>query len=257
MRSKRLVAALLAVMMTAIVMVSGAVAAPAKFTHATGSVWLSSPSQYVEFNAFDYGATGDRGTIHYTNFEAVSPGSGAWLPVAGTYTLTTALGGTPYAHSMTIDTVSVETPTRVLFSGSGYYIADPAYTWTVSGSIIEGVVAFHILYTGTLAGYTFDAIGSAATMSGTGTDSLGQAPLTWTLPATFAHEVLSYTASLTSATVGTTAASFVYTIPAGNPYSGIVVTMAMTDGGSPGAGHDTFSIFGSPYVIIGGNLVVH
>jgi hypothetical protein len=256
MHTKRLVAALTAVMMTAILMVSATVAAPA-FKHATGSVWLSTPSQYVEFNAFDYGATGDRGTITYTNFEAASPGSGAWLPVAGTYALTTALGGTPYAHSMTVDTVTVVSPTHVVFSGSGYFIADPAYTWTVSGSIIEGVVAFHIVYTGTLAGYTFDAVGPAATMSGTGTDSLLQTPLTWTLPSTFAHEVLSYTASLTSVTVGATTASFVYTIPAGNPYSGIVVTMAMTDGGSPGAGHDTFSIFGGPYVITGGNLVVH
>jgi len=257
MRTTRALAAITAVLMTMALLASAALAAPANFTHATGSLWLSTPSQYVEFNAFDYGATGDRGSIYYTNFEAASPGSGAWLPVAGTYALTTALGGTPYLHTMTIDTVSIISPTNVTFSGTGFYNADPSYTWTVTGSIVNGAISFHILYTGTGAGYTFDATGAAASMSGTGTDSLGQAPLTWTLPSTFAHEVLSYTANLSSVTVGTTTASFVYTIPAGNPYSGVVVTMAMTDGGSPGAGNDGFTIFGTPYTIVGGNLVVH
>lgn len=257
MHIHRVLAALAAVMLTAVLMVSAASAAPANFKHATGSVWLSTPTQYVEFNAFDYGSTGDRGTVTYTNFEALAPGSGAWLPVVGTYALTTALGGAPYYHTMIVDTVTVVTPTNVLFSGTGFYNADPSYTWTVTGSITDATVTFRIVYTGTAAGYTFDATGAAATMSGTAVDSLAQAPLTWTLPATFAHEVLHYTASLTSVTVDATTASFVYTIPAGNPYSGTVVTMAMTDGGSPGSEHDTFSIFGGAYTITGGNLVVH
>ena len=75
--------ALAAVTMTTVLMVSAVSAAPPGFTHATGGVWLSTPTQYVEFSAFDYGPTGDRGTVYYTNFEAASPGSGAWLPVAG------------------------------------------------------------------------------------------------------------------------------------------------------------------------------
>jgi hypothetical protein len=257
MHIHRVLVALAGLMMTATLMVSAVSAAPPNFNHATGGVWLSAPSQLVEFNAFDYGQAGDRGTISYTNFEAASPGSGAWLPVAGTYALTTALGGTPYLHTMTVEAVTIISRTNVTFSGTGFYVADPSYTWTVTGSIVDGVVTFHIVYTGTGAGYTFDATGAAATMSGTGTDSLLQTPLTWSLPATFAHEVLSYTAPLTSVNVLETTASFVYTIPVGNPYSGVVVTMAMTDGGSPGAGHDAFSIFGSPYTIIGGNLVVH
>jgi hypothetical protein len=254
MHIHRVFAALAVVMLTAVLMVSATSAAPPNFKHATGSVWLSNPTQYVEFSAFDYGATGDRGTVTYTNFEAPAPGSGAWLPVVGTYSLTFAGA---YVHTMTITTVTVTSPTYVSFSGTGVWTGDAAYTWTITGSIMDGVVSFHILYTGgPNAGYYLDATGAAATMSGTAVDS-NLVTLPWTISPAFAHEVLSYTASLTSVTVAGNSASFVYTIPAGNPYSGIVVTMAMTDGGSPGAVYDTFSIFGSPYTITGGNLVVH
>lgn len=254
MHMQRVLAALAAVVMTAVLMVSAASAAPRNFTHATGSVWLSNPTQYVEFDAFDYGLTGDRGTVSYTNFEAVAPGSGAWLPVAGTYTLTFAGA---YVHTMTISAVSVVSPTHISFSGTGVWNGDASYTWTISGSIVNGVVQFHILYTGgPNAGYYLDATGAAATMTGTAIDS-NLANLPWAISPAFAHEVLSYTASLTSVTVTGNTASFVYTIPAGNPYSGTVVTMSMTDGGSPGSVYDTFSIFGSPYTITGGNLVVH
>jgi hypothetical protein len=39
------------------------------FQHATGGVTLGNPTQYLEFNAFDYGggATPDRGTVNYSN----------------------------------------------------------------------------------------------------------------------------------------------------------------------------------------------
>lgn len=202
-----------------VALVSGtAFAAPANFTQATGSVWLSSPSQYVSFNAFDYGTTGDRGTVNYTNFEYPAAGSGAWLPVVGTYALTTALGGTPYDHTMIIDSVTVISPTNVLFSGTGFYNPDHSYTWTVTGSIINGTVSFRILYTGTNDGYFFDAVGAAATMSGTATDSLLQTPLTWSVAPAIAHEVLSYTASVTCAVVTSATATalgtatFVFTI---------------------------------------------
>lgn len=37
------------------------------FAQATGDVTLANPTQYLSFNAFDYGATGDRGTVDYSN----------------------------------------------------------------------------------------------------------------------------------------------------------------------------------------------
>lgn len=264
---KRSFTALFAALLMVAALASSALAAPASFTHATGSVWLSGPTQSVSFNAFDYGATGDRGTVTYTNYDYPAAGSGAWLPVAGTYTLTTALGGSPYAHTMVIDSVAVISPKHVTFAGTGFYNADHGYTWTVTGSIIDEAVAFHILYTGTAAGYTFDAIGSAGTMSGTGTDSLLQAPLTWSISPAFAHEVLSYKAAVTCAVVNPAAstASFGFTIPAGFPgLSGLGIVINVFDGGSPGTNGDTYGHgvgtcggATSNYTIVGGNLVVH
>lgn len=255
---KRLYSALVAATLMTVLAVGTAAAVPA-FLHATGGIGLSGPSQYVSFSAFDYGGTGDRGTVTYTNFEAPVSGSGVWN-VGGTYSLTTALAGSPYVHTMTVDTVTPISTTATRFSGTGYYVADSSYTWTVTGVVSGSNISFDILYTGTAIGYIFHAVGTIAadgSMSGTATDSLGNAPLTWSTPAGSVHEVLSYTAAMSSVVVSGSTASFVYTIPAGNPYSGTVVTMSMTDGGSPGAGHDTFTIFGTPYTIVSGNLVVH
>jgi len=269
---KRVLAAMTAALMMVALVSSAAVAAPS-FTQVTGSVWLSSPSQYVAFNAFDYGTTGDRGTVNYTNFDQPAAGSGAWLPVAGTYALTTAVAGTSYYHTMIIDTVRVISPTNVTFSGTGFYNADHAYTWTVTGSIVNRVVSFHILYTGTNAGYFFDATGLAAAMSGTGTDSNLTLNETWSISPAFAHEVLSYTASVTCAVVtsamATTfgTATFGFTIPTNVPsYGGLPIVIKVVDGGTPGTNGDTYghgvntgACDGTVtnYPITGGNLVVH
>ena len=43
-----------------------AVSAKQSFSQATGGVTLSGPQQ-LSFNAFDYGATGDRGNVNYRN----------------------------------------------------------------------------------------------------------------------------------------------------------------------------------------------
>jgi hypothetical protein len=266
---KRFLRAMSAAAVMVALVSSMALAAPATFTQATGSVWLSGPTQYVAFNAFDYGATGDRGTVNYTNFEYAAPGSGAWLPVAGTYALTTAVDGSPYSHTMIIDTVTVISPTNVTFSGTGFFNADHAYTWTVTGSIVNGTVSFHILYTGTNAGYFFDATGPAAAMAGTGTDSNLTPNETWSISPAFAHEVLSFTASVTCAVVtsATSTATFVFTIPAGFPsLSGLPIVIKVLDGGTPGTNGDVYghgvatSACDGPvgnYPITGGNLVVH
>lgn len=268
---KRMIVAGVAALLTLMLTSSVALAAPSAFKHATGSIGLAFPTQSVSFDVFDYGETGDRGSVTYTNFDYAAPGSGAWLPVAGTYTLTTTVDSIPYLHSMTIDTVKVITPTNVTFSGTGYYIADPAYTWTVTGSIVNGVVVFHILYTGTLPGYYFDGTGPATDMSGPATDSLLRSGMTWAISPAFAHEVLSYTARVTCAVVtratATTSgtATFGFTIPAGFPgLSGTPIVISVVDGGTPGTAGDlyghgvgTCGAGTTPYVITSGNLVVH
>ena len=253
-----------------LIIAATALAAPKNFTHATGGIALSDPSQYVSFNAFDYGATGDRGTIAYTNFEYFALGTGVWN-VGGTYPLVVTLGGN-FPHTMTIDTVTPISTTATKFSGSGYYDPDPSYTWTVTGLVSGSDISFTIVYTGTSAGYTFSAVGTIApdgSMSGTATDSLLQSPLTWTVPAGSVLEVLSYTASVSCAVVDVVAsdATFVFTIPPGFPgLSGLNIVAKVHDGGTPGTNGDTWahgvatSACDGPadfYPIVSGNLVVH
>lgn len=267
---KRLLAAATAALMTVALVSSIATASPA-FTQATGSIGMS-PTQFAAFNAFDYGPTGDRGTVNYTNFDYGAPGSGVWLPAVGTYALTTYLGASPYLHTMVIDTVTPVALKTTMFSGTGFYVADPSVTWTVNGAINGSSIWFDIVYTGTYAPYTFHAVGTIApdgSISGTGTDSLLQPGETWTLPSGFAHEVLSYSASVTCAVVNPAhnAMTFVFTIPAGFPgLTGLPIVVKVVDGGTPGVNGDTWahgvatSACDGPtggYPITSGNLVVH
>jgi hypothetical protein len=57
---------LLAALALAAIVASQAFAAPS-FTQATGDVTFAGPNQELAFNAFDYGTTGDRGAVTYTN----------------------------------------------------------------------------------------------------------------------------------------------------------------------------------------------
>lgn len=243
-----------------------AIAAPSRFTHATGSVGLAAPQQYAAFNAFDYGATGDRGTVSYTNFEFAAAGSGVWN-IGGSHALTTFLGAAPYAHTMNIDTIVPTSPTSSTFSGTGFYNADPSYTWTVTGTINGSAIDYLIVYTGTSAGYSFHATGTIAadgSMSGSATDSALQEPLSWSMPAGSAFEVLSYTAQVNCAVIGGSDATFGFVIPAGSALAGTPVVVRVHDGGTPGTNGDTWAhgvgtcgAATSPYTIVSGNLVVH
>ncbi|MBI3485364.1 hypothetical protein HY025_00300 [Candidatus Daviesbacteria bacterium] len=64
--------------------------------------------------------------------------------------------GGPFDHSINVTT---ENPDGT-FSGTGYFIPDPATTWTVTGTLNSSAVAFHIVYTGTNPGYTIDGQGT-------------------------------------------------------------------------------------------------
>jgi hypothetical protein len=61
---------LLIIGVVATVAIVGQAGAAKSFTHATGGVTLASPTQTLSFDAFDYGATGDRGSVSYSNLEA-------------------------------------------------------------------------------------------------------------------------------------------------------------------------------------------
>ncbi len=82
--------------------------------------------------------------------------------------------GSSYVHSMTI--------TDNTFTGTGYYVTDPNYTWTVTGTITNSDITMTITYTGMNAGYTIDMTGTIASngsMSGNALDSSSQ-NATWT-----------------------------------------------------------------------------
>lgn len=238
--------------------ITGASAAP-PLASATGGIALSGPAQYVAFSAFDYGDTGDRGSVNYTNFTYADPGSGVWA-VNGQSSVVFEYAGVPYPHTMTVLSVDPTSNTSYTFTGSGYFNPNPSYTWTVTGSVVGTTVTLHIVYTGAEAGYYLDATGTIqpnGSVLGTSfSDSLGRT-LTWAMPAGSAAEILSYTATVTQATVGDNTATFSYTIPAGTGLDGVAVTMDVTDGGTPGTSGDVYGHNGWNYQIIGGNLVVH
>ena len=100
--------------------------------------------------------------------------------LTGTWTWTYYNNGvTPYEHKMMITSFNSVTGD---FSGTGYYVATPGITWTVTGTADGSNVEFDILYTGNNAGYTVDAEGTIDAngiyMSGDATTSASQSG-TW------------------------------------------------------------------------------
>jgi hypothetical protein len=99
--------------------------------------------------------------------------------LTGVWAFNFIVGGASYPHIMMINSFN---PCTGAFSGIGYYVADPTYTWTVTGTESGNTVKFHILYTGSNPGYTVDATGtitSSTIMSGSATDS-SSVSSTWT-----------------------------------------------------------------------------
>src|SRR5205807_5671771 len=257
------VAAITMAALVASPVVAHATAAP----KATGDVALSGPLQYASFAAF----VPSSGTASYTNFTYPDPGTNVWN-ISGTHAIVFA--GT-YAHHMTVDTLVALSNKSTSFSGTGTYDADASYTWTITGTVVGSAVKFHIVYTGTGAGYFVNGNGTIApdgSISGSALDS-NSVSLPWTMPAGSAFEVLNYTATVTCAHVDSVAtppnAQFWYTIPPTAPAgpAGLIIEVSVTDNGSPGVGHDTYAhgvasasctaASTSPYSITSGNIVVH
>lgn len=95
----------------------------------------------------------------------------AWNLV-GNYTVTFNCA-TCVAHTITIKSYN---PHTGVFSGYGAYAANPAYTWSVAGSLIGNKITMKIVYTGQNAGYTVTlggAVSVGGVASGMATDSSG------------------------------------------------------------------------------------
>ncbi len=99
--------------------------------------------------------------------------------ITGNWSLDFDLGGGHYRHTMTVINFD---PSTGAFSGTGVYNLDELYIWTVTGIVSGNNITYHILYTGTGAGYYSDATGtitSSTSMIGTWSDING-ASGTWT-----------------------------------------------------------------------------
>lgn len=121
--------------------------------------------------------------------------------ITGTYTIaftcTSGCSGT-YPHTMTVDVVDLFNGT---FSGYGNYNINPAYTWVVTGTVIDSAITFYIDYTGLNPSYYVNVTGTVAgdgTMSGTAT-APGQ---TFTWSTTSGAAVFNRHAEITSPTEG-------------------------------------------------------
>jgi hypothetical protein len=250
---------------------TAAVAGPNPVPKATGSIGMTAPMQYVSFNAFDYGTTGDRGHIRYANFEYFAAGTGVWN-ILGTYQITFSRYG-DYPHTMIVDAITPLSPRSTMFTGYGFFTPDPTNTdfyFTVQGIVVGSDIWFDFQYAYDGAPLTHVAgdIAPDGSMSGSADDG-DITPMSWVTPPGSVHEVLSYEADVNCAVVAGTDASFVFQIPTGFPgLSGLYVLATVHDGGSPGTAGDTWGhgvVLGPTsctgavgnYVITSGNLVVH
>ena len=96
---------------------------------------------------------------------------GKWK-LASSCEITYTLDNVGYTHTYTLTNGN-----NGAFSGTGSYNPDPSYTEDITGNVTGNAVTFHVLYTGTSAGYTLDATGAVSNtgvISGTATDSLSR-----------------------------------------------------------------------------------
>lgn len=227
----------------------------------TGSIQMSGPVQYVSFNAFE--TTPAKGSVNYTNFEFESAGSGVWVPedfaMGFAVDPSSAVAAT---YNMDVASFTPISPTAVRFTGTG----DCGCGWI---STFTGVVSgdsFTLEMLQINAGdpnesYPMTASGVIAadgSVSGTWSDYYGGVlrPGTFVI-ADIGYEAFHYVATVLHADVDGASATFDYVIPSGNPYAGVLVYVSVTDGGSSGAGADTWAHNGGSYPVVAGNLTVH
>jgi hypothetical protein len=252
--------------LAAILLGTAGQASAAALPHLTGSVALAGPAdQWASLNNI---AAPGSGSLSYTNFnvaDSAASGVGS-LPKGTAIPLSFNLDGTPYNHTLIVDSIQPTGLASFTFTGHGSWDGDAKdYTWTATGSVTGEALTMHLVYTGTgNPGYTVDASATidpaTGTLTGTASSSAGQS---FTLTGSGAFQALSFNApvdhvTVTPSSAGGGDAQFSSAIPAGHTYEGVGFTETVHDGGSPGAGHDSWSQNPSgPSVITAGNLTVH
>jgi hypothetical protein len=171
-------------------------------------------------------------------------------------------------HRLTITGFEPLSPDSVAFEGTGFYVPDAPWTGTFAGTIVGDHIEFTMIPDdgGTKFGWTYTNVGGTiapdGSVVGTWTDDLARAGDVTI--GDIGYEAFSYTADVTCADViDADDAVFGFTIPIA-PLLGTPVAVTVHDGGSPGAGTDswahtvgTYGAGGTNYPIVAGNLVVH
>ncbi len=142
--------------------------AEASDTYSTGH-WNGSNCESGYFNSENLACNG------YIQFKKPAPIAN----IAGTYLLHVTCGascsGGPWDHVMTIQSLD---PNTGFYTGSAYYVSDPSFTFTVSGTITGSQMTMNIVgTTGYPSGFKSDGtgtIGVDGTMTGSSLDTLGR-----------------------------------------------------------------------------------
>lgn len=127
--------------------------------------------------------------------------SSSW-DLTGSYTIVFTTGATAYTHSMTVSTMDVATGA---FSGTGFYVADPTFTWNITGTVTGSTLSFTLVYTGNSPGYTVTGTGTIAsdgTLAGAASD--GTSNFTWATTSGAATAVSTGTGGGTGGSTGPT-----------------------------------------------------
>jgi len=118
------------------------------------------------------GGTGEDHWTYFTKIVAAPGDAFTQWDLTGTYdidyTCTSGCSGV-YPHTMNVTFMD---PNSGDFSGTGFYIPNPAYTWDVTGQVSNSTVDYEVVYNGLNPGYTVSALGTIAgngTMSGIAT----------------------------------------------------------------------------------------
>lgn len=80
---------------------------------------------------------------------------GPWT-ISASQGIVFSCGGGQYAHTLNTVTQGADGS----FTGTGNYVANPGYTWNITGNVAGNGVTFTIVYTGLNSGYTLNGEGT-------------------------------------------------------------------------------------------------
>jgi hypothetical protein len=115
--------------------------------------------------------TAGAGVIAFGSLAISAFAAGPNWNITGNWTFNDIYLGTPYVHTMVIDSFN---PITGDFSGHGNYLADPTLTWIITGTENGNIINFNLLTGGSVPGVTLGGSGTvvdANLMSGTGIQS--------------------------------------------------------------------------------------